>query len=47
MKKGFTLVEVLVGTAVFLVVALAAYGAYVSLIRLANADQARLLAGIH
>ena len=44
MKKGFTLVEVLVGTAVFLVVALAAYGAYVSIIRLANADQARILA---
>ena len=41
---GFTLIEVLVGTAVFLVVALAAYGAYVSIIRLANADQARILA---
>ena len=43
-SKAFTLVEVLVGTAVFLVVALAAYNAYVALIRLANANQAQILA---
>ena len=43
-KRGFTLVEVLVGTAVFLVVSIAVYNAYVALIHLANANQARLLA---
>ncbi|MDB5239228.1 MAG: hypothetical protein JWO00_563 [Candidatus Parcubacteria bacterium] len=42
-KKGFTLVEIVVGTAVFLVVAISAYNAYVALIRLANASQARIL----
>lgn len=41
---GFTLVEVLVGSAVFLVVALAAYGAFANLFRLANLNQARLIA---
>jgi len=43
-NRGFTLIEVLVGAAVFLVVAFAAYNAYVTLIRLANANQARLIA---
>ncbi len=42
-RRGFTLVEVLVGTAVFLVVALSAYSAYVALIRLANSSQANIL----
>ncbi len=43
-KAGFTLVEVLVGSAVFLVIALAAYNAYVSLFRLVNLSQNKLLA---
>lgn len=43
-RKGFTLVEVLVGTAVFLTVATAAYSAYVSLIQIANQSQAQILA---
>jgi prepilin-type N-terminal cleavage/methylation domain-containing protein len=42
--SGFTLVEVLVGTAIFLIVAGAAYGAFVSLLRLANVSQANILA---
>ena len=42
--KGFTLVEVLVGTAIFLIVAVAFYGAFVSLIQLAAGSQARTLA---
>ena len=42
--RGFTLIEVLVGTAVFLVVASAAYGAFVSLIKIANVSQSRILA---
>jgi prepilin-type N-terminal cleavage/methylation domain-containing protein len=44
MKKGFTLIEVLVGAAVFLTVATAAYGAYTGIFRLANLNQARMLA---
>jgi len=43
-SRGFTLAEVLVGTAIFLIVAGAAYGAFVSLLRLANASQANILA---
>jgi len=43
-RSGFTLVEVLVGTAIFLIVAGAAYGAFVALIRLANESQANILA---
>ena len=43
-KEGFTLVEVLVGTALFLTVAISAYGAFTSLFQLANANQARILA---
>jgi len=42
--SGFTLVEVLVGTAIFLIVAGAAYGAFVALLRLANVSQANILA---
>lgn len=42
--KGFTLIETLVGAAVFLVVAIASYNAYVSIFRLANLNQTRLLA---
>ena len=41
---GFTLVEVLVGTAIFLIVAMAFYSAFVSLIQLAGGIQARTLA---
>ena len=43
MKKGFSLVEVLIGTAIFLVVGLAVYNAFVSLFQLANTNQARVL----
>lgn len=42
-QKGFTLVEVLVGTALFLVVGIAVYGAFASLFQLANTNQARIL----
>ena len=42
--RGFTLVEVLVGTAIFLIVAAAAYGGFVSLLQIANASQAHILA---
>ena len=44
MNKGFTLIETLVGAAVFLVVAVAAYGAYTGIFQLANLNQSRLLA---
>ena len=44
MKKGFTLVEVLVGSAVFLTVAISAYGAYAGIFKLANLNQTRMLA---
>src|ERR1035437_1306875 len=43
-NSGFTLVEVLIGTAIFLIVAGAAYGAFVALLRLANVSQANILA---
>ncbi len=42
--KAFTLVEVLVGTAVFIVVALATYNAFTALFQLASGAQARTLA---
>lgn len=43
-KSGFTLMEVLVGTALFLIVAVSAYGAFSALFKLANASKARTLA---
>lgn len=43
-KKGFTLVEVLVGAAVFLIVSLSAYNAYVALFQLINLSQYKILA---
>jgi prepilin-type N-terminal cleavage/methylation domain-containing protein len=42
-REGFTLIEVLVGTAVFLVVGVAVYGAFASLFQLANTNQARII----
>jgi len=42
--RGFTLIEVLIGTAVFLVVSLAAYGLFTNLFKLAAANQANILA---
>lgn len=41
---GFTLVEVLVGAAVFLIVSLAAYNAYIGLFRLIDLSQYKILA---
>ena len=43
-KNGFTLVEVLVGSAIFLIIALAAYNAYVGLFKLINLSQYKVLA---
>ena len=43
-QKGFTLVEVLVGSAVFIVVAISAYGAFSSLFQLAGLNKAQMLA---
>ena len=43
-NKGFTLVETLVGAAVFLVIATAAYQAYVSLFTLISQNQYKILA---
>ena len=42
-RAGFSLIEVLVGIGLFLVVATAVYSSYVSLIKLANANQARIV----
>lgn len=42
--RGFTLVEVIVGTAVFLVVSLAAYNAYIGLFKLINLSQYKTMA---
>ena len=42
-SKAFTLIEILVGTALFLVVAFAVFGVYTKLLQLANANQARVL----
>lgn len=44
LHNGFTLVEVLVGAAVFLIVALAAYNGYIGLFRLINASQTKITA---
>jgi prepilin-type N-terminal cleavage/methylation domain-containing protein len=41
---GFTLVEVIVGTAVFLVISLAAYNAYIGLFKLINLSQYKTMA---
>lgn len=43
-NKGFTLVETLVGVAVFLIIATASYQAYISLFSLINANQYKILA---
>jgi prepilin-type N-terminal cleavage/methylation domain-containing protein len=43
-ERGFTLVEVLVGAAVFVVVALSAYEAYIGLFKIIDLGQYRLLA---
>lgn len=43
-KKGFTLIETLVGVGVFLVIATASYQAYVSLFSLINLNQYKILA---
>lgn len=43
-KQGFTLVEVLVGTAVFLVIALASYQVYMSVFKIVSANQFKILA---
>jgi prepilin-type N-terminal cleavage/methylation domain-containing protein len=43
-QKGFTLVEVVVGSAVFLVIAIGAYNAYVGLLGLINQGKYRVLA---
>ncbi|MBU6426705.1 carboxypeptidase regulatory-like domain-containing protein [Patescibacteria group bacterium] len=43
-NKGFTLIEILVGAAVFVVIAIAAYNAFVSLSQLIRLDQDRVLA---
>ena len=41
---GFSLIEVVIGIALLVIVMIAAYGAFTSLLRLANANQARILA---
>lgn len=43
-SNGFTLVEVVVGSAIFLIVALAVYGSFVSIIHLASGSNSRNLA---
>ncbi|MEI6304992.1 MAG: prepilin-type N-terminal cleavage/methylation domain-containing protein [Candidatus Taylorbacteria bacterium] len=43
-KNGFSLIEVLIGTAIFLVVATAAYSLFTSLLKLAAASQANIMA---
>src|SRR5262245_43765826 len=42
--RGFTLVEILVAAAVFLVISLSAYNAYISLFKLVDLSQYRVLA---
>lgn len=44
LKKGFTMVETIVGIAVFLVISLALYQVYVSLFSVASASQYKILA---
>ena len=43
-QNGFSLIEVVVGSALFLVVAMAGYGAFTSLFQVAQANQTKLLA---
>ncbi len=43
-NRGFSLIEVLIGTAVFLMVSTAAYGLFANLFKLAAASQANILA---
>jgi prepilin-type N-terminal cleavage/methylation domain-containing protein len=43
-KNGFTLIEVLVGSAVFVLIAVTAYNSYVSLFKIINLNQYRVLA---
>ena len=43
-QKGFSLAEVIVGSAVFAIVSIAVYGAYGGLFRIAHVDQARMVA---
>ncbi len=43
-QKGFSLAEVIVGSAVFMVVAVSVYGAYTGLFKIANLSQARSVA---
>lgn len=43
-NKGFTLVEIIVGSALFLIVAVSAYGAFNSLFKIARLNQTKLLA---
>lgn len=43
-QKGFTLIETIVGAAVFVVVAVAAYQAYVSLFAITSANQYKIIA---
>jgi len=42
-STGFTLIEVLIGTAVFLLVSIAIYGAFSSLFQMASANQTRVI----
>jgi len=43
-SRGFSLVEIVVGTAVFLTIAIASYNAYISLFKLVDLSQYRVLA---
>ena len=43
-QNGFSLIEVVVGSALFLVIALAAYGAYTSLFQVVQLNQTKFLA---
>lgn len=44
LKKGFSLIEVLISSAVFLIVAIMAYSSFASIFKLANTNQTRMLA---
>ena len=44
LKRGFTLIEAVVGSAVFLIIAVAAYQAYAEIFQLAGTDQNKVLA---
>ncbi len=43
-QQGFSLIEVVVGSALFLIVAMAAYGAYVGLFQTAYLNQTKIIA---